>query len=203
MDPALSERDDRGPARGRPRSSAVSGAILEAALDLIAERGNIADVSVEAVAERGGVSKATIYRRWSSKEELLAAAVDSIKAPMPERLPHRSLRDDLVFIGDNFRHSAGSRDRKVFKCMMLASKDPEYRKYQDHFMDRRRRYITNLFEYWAERGELRSDVDPELAAAMFTSPLLTILVYGNYADLKSPDIVERVVDNLLRGLGTK
>jgi AcrR family transcriptional regulator len=55
------------PAKGRPRSEAVSHSILEATLDLIAVHGSFADVSIEGIAERSGVSKTSIYRRWSPK----------------------------------------------------------------------------------------------------------------------------------------
>ncbi|WP_051393451.1 TetR/AcrR family transcriptional regulator [Glycomyces arizonensis] len=200
MEPVLGETDDQIPAKGRPRSEAVSRSILEATLDLLAEHGTIADVSVEAVAERSGVSKATIYRRWPSKEALVAAAVESVKAPLPRNLPHTSMRDDLIFVGNNMRKSSGPRDRKIFKCMMLVAKDPDYKRYHDHFMERRQAFVKEVFDYWAERGELRDDIDPALAGAMFSSPLLTILVYGNYPELQAPDVVERVVDALLTGL---
>src|SRR5690625_2117431 len=139
--PVLGDSDDRLPAKGRPRSEAVSRSILEATLDLIAEHGAVADVSVEAVAERSGVSKATIYRRWPSKGALVAAAVDSVKAPVPQGLPRTSMRDDLIFIGESMRRTASPRDHKVFKCMMLVAKDPEYKRYHDRFLERRKAFI--------------------------------------------------------------
>lgn len=203
MEPVLGETDDRNRAKGRPRSEAVSRSILEATLDLLAEHGTIADVSVEAVAECSGVSKATIYRRWPSKETLVTAAVDSIRPPIPRDLPHTSIRDDLIHIGSSMCKSSGHRDRQIFKCMMLVAKDPEYKRYHEHFLERRKIHAREVFEYWAERGEIRDDVDPVLAAAMFSSPLLTILVYGNYPDLQTPDVVERVVDTLLAGIGPR
>lgn len=190
------------PAKGRPRSQAVSESILEAVLDLIAEHGNVTDVSVEGVAELSGVSKATIYRRWSSKEELVAAAFESIKAPAPEGIPHTSLRDDLIFLGNSMRRTYGPRDMKVVRCMMTVfHEDPEYKRHHDRLVELRRKYVRDTFEYWAGRGEVAPDLDLDLAVAMFTSPLLTIFVYGQYSHLQADDTVERFVDNLLRGLG--
>src|ERR1700693_4584889 len=79
---------------GRPRSERPARAIIEATLDLCAEQG-FEGVCVEAVAARAGVGKATIYRRWPNKEELLLAALGSMKSPIPE--PQGvSVRDDLV-----------------------------------------------------------------------------------------------------------
>ena len=88
---------DTGPAEsrrpGRPRSEQAEQAIIEATLDLFGEQG-FEGVCVEAVAARAGVGKATIYRRWPNKEELLLAALSSMKSPIPE--PTGSVRDDLV-----------------------------------------------------------------------------------------------------------
>src|SRR5437016_14195863 len=78
---------------GRPRSEQAEQAIIEATLDLFAEQG-FEGVCVEAVAARAGVGKATIYRRWPNKEELLLAALGSMKSPLPESTGN--VRDDLV-----------------------------------------------------------------------------------------------------------
>lgn len=190
-----------GPAKGRPRSEAVSQSILEAALDLIAEHGTFSDVSVEAVAERSGVSKASIYRRWSSKEELIAAAIESIKAPLPPSMPRTSLRDDLIHIGNSMRRTMGTRDRKVVKCMMLSDNETDYQRQHHRLVQERRRFVRDTFAYWVERGEMSERIDLDLAMAMFISPLLTIFVYGHYADVKTSTTVEEVVDGLLNGFG--
>lgn len=207
MPPELSDEMTRtgaassAPAKGRPRSEAVSLSILEAALDLIAEHGTIADVSVEAIAERSGVSKATIYRRWASKEELIVTAVERLKAPIPATMPRTSLRADLVHIANNMRKTFGARDRKVFKCMMIAVKEPEYKQHHDLMVEQRRLFIRDTFAYWAERGHVAEDVDLDLAVAMFISPMLTIFVYGHYNELNRPETVEQFIDYVLRGIG--
>ncbi len=67
--------DDGTTTRGRPRSADRTDAILDAAQDLLREVGYDA-VRVQDVAERAGAGLATIYRRWSTKEELMAAAID-------------------------------------------------------------------------------------------------------------------------------
>ncbi|MDF5755180.1 TetR/AcrR family transcriptional regulator [Spongiactinospora sp. TRM90649] len=61
--------------RGRPRDPETDAAILRAALDLFVEHG-VEGTSMEQVAKRAGVGKLTVYRRWSSKEELIAQAVE-------------------------------------------------------------------------------------------------------------------------------
>lgn len=188
---------------GRPRSAAASRAIIDATLDLVAELGSVGAFSMEAIAARAGTSKATIYRRWSSKEELIAAAVESIKAPPAYDLPHDSVRDDLIRMCRAVRTDVTPRERRILRCLMVESEnDPELRRQQERLMARRREAGVEVFRYWIDRGALCSDLDPELGAALLISPILTIMVYGHYPGLRSPELVEGVVDMLLAGIGT-
>ena len=70
---------DPSPARaiGRPRDARADRAILTATLQLMAERG-VRDLRMDDVAERAGVGKATIYRRYRSKDELVSDAVATL-----------------------------------------------------------------------------------------------------------------------------
>src|ERR1700730_14033353 len=88
--------DEQVPARrpGRPRSERAERAILDAALELFAESG-VGGVCIEAVAARAGVGKATIYRRWPGKEDLLLDALALLKSPLPEP-GGASVRPDLI-----------------------------------------------------------------------------------------------------------
>jgi AcrR family transcriptional regulator len=61
---------------GRPRSQEADGAILGAALDLFTERG-AAEISIEQIAQRAGVTRATVYRRFANKTELLVRAIET------------------------------------------------------------------------------------------------------------------------------
>jgi AcrR family transcriptional regulator len=93
------------PARGRPRDPALDTAILTAALDLFIANG-IAGMSIEQVAKRAGVGKPTIYRRWSTKERLVADAIGALVGaselhwPTPEEInsttPHELVRRNVA-----------------------------------------------------------------------------------------------------------
>ncbi|WP_414589293.1 TetR/AcrR family transcriptional regulator [Scytonema sp. PCC 10023] len=61
---------------GRPRSTQSHQAILQATLELLAEVG-FERMSMNAIATRAGVGKPIIYRRYKSKEELVADAIES------------------------------------------------------------------------------------------------------------------------------
>jgi len=67
-------KSDELKSAGRPRDPEADEAILRAALELFAERG-VDGTSIEQIAKRAGVARLTVYRRWSSKEELLAQAI--------------------------------------------------------------------------------------------------------------------------------
>ena len=89
--------------RGRPRDPRTDRAILAAALELFVEHGH-AGTSIEQVARRAGVGKLTVYRRWQSKDELIAAALaaarEEIVSPDPDELTDRSYAEVSRAIDD-------------------------------------------------------------------------------------------------------
>ena len=84
------ERRRRRSARppGRPRSAEADEAILRAALELLAEDGYRA-LTMERVRERSGVGKATLYRRYGSKEELVRGGDRAPQLRHPDARGHR------------------------------------------------------------------------------------------------------------------
>ncbi|KUI48579.1 TetR family transcriptional regulator [Mycobacterium sp. GA-1199] len=64
---------DKTPGAGRPRDPRIDAAILRATADLLAEIG-YSNLTIAAVAERAGTTKTALYRRWSSKAELVHEA---------------------------------------------------------------------------------------------------------------------------------
>ena len=79
------------PALGRPREVRADHAIFAGALELIAER-ELRELRRDDVADRAGVAKATIYRRYRSKEELVTAAVTALVSRSPSWTPARPAR---------------------------------------------------------------------------------------------------------------
>jgi AcrR family transcriptional regulator len=71
---ASDESSDETPRVGRPRDPRVDDAIRKATLDLLVEDGYQA-TTIQAIARRAGVSAPSVYRRWSSKAELIEEAV--------------------------------------------------------------------------------------------------------------------------------
>lgn len=64
---------------GRPRSRKADSAILQATVTLLGESG-FQGLTMDQVARRAGVGRATVYRRWKSKEEMIIGALDTLMA---------------------------------------------------------------------------------------------------------------------------
>ncbi|HJY74417.1 MAG TPA: TetR/AcrR family transcriptional regulator, partial [Streptosporangiaceae bacterium] len=139
---------------GRPRSEQADQAIIEATLDVFAEKG-FDGVCVELVAARAGVGKATIYRRWSNKEELLLAAFASLKSPFPE--PEGvSVRDDLLAMVQVM--CADKADpRKARRYALLLGEGEKYprlmARYKETVVEPRRDVMRAVIRRGTETGE--------------------------------------------------
>lgn len=93
------EMDASKPAPAHRRGPAVDKKILAATLQVLANKGSVA-ISVDEVAKVAGVNKTTIYRRFSSVDALLLAAIrgraaSAVPIPMTSSGPD-ALRDDLL-----------------------------------------------------------------------------------------------------------
>ena len=167
---------EAGPASrrpGRPRSEQAEQAIIEATLDLFAEQG-FEGVCVEAVAARAGVGKATIYRRWPNKEELLLAAFGSLKSPFPEP-KGVSVRDDLLAMVEVM--CADKADpRKARRYALLLGEGEKYprlmARYKETVVEPRREAMRAVIRRGIQTGELRPDTDVEIAMLTLTGAIM-------------------------------
>lgn len=81
---------------GRPRGAVIAAAVLSATLDDLAEAG-LEGLSVERIARRADVNKTSIYRRWPTREAMVAAALEGILAGVEAQLPDTgTLKGDLI-----------------------------------------------------------------------------------------------------------
>lgn len=186
---------------GRPRSARVDEAIIEAVLDLLAEGNTIEALSIEAVAARAGVGKATIYRRWAGKDALLLDAVRSLKGPLPV-LAGESVRDDLItLLGWTGSRRPDERFARIMSCLgPEVNRSPEqYRLYQG-LVEPRRELTREVLRRGIHTGELRPDIDMEVAVAVLAAPVLAQRMLRWHPDLDMGTLPERVVDTVLAGL---
>ncbi|HSD39513.1 MAG TPA: TetR/AcrR family transcriptional regulator [Rhodocyclaceae bacterium] len=81
--------------RGRSQDKSRDDVIISATLELLGEKG-YHGLTMTDVAARAGVSKATLYRRWTAKADVVADAVATLNPMVPPQYPGTSLRDDLL-----------------------------------------------------------------------------------------------------------
>jgi AcrR family transcriptional regulator len=200
MKPAVADpaHADQGRRPGRPRSEQAEQAIIDAALELFGERG-VDGVCVEAVAARAGVGKATIYRRWSSKEDLLIAALGSMKEPLPQPRGE-SARGDLVQLLEAMNRDADD-PRYMRQFAMLHGEAKEYprvlARYAETVVEPRREVIRSVLRRGVATGELRPDLDLEVAMLTLTG---AVMARGKHDTTPArPGFAAAVVDELLRG----
>ncbi|MFF6882176.1 TetR/AcrR family transcriptional regulator [Streptomyces sp. NPDC012421] len=190
-----------GPRRGRPRSEGVERAVFDAVIGLLEGGMPLGDVSIERIARTAGVGKATIYRRWSGKEDLLVELIRSVEPPDPE-LPGTSVRDDLVMLLEFMRRRGLAKRTSALLRNMFAQMQAHPRlwdQYHRTAIEPRRRRGIEVLERGVATGEVRADLDLELVNDLFVGPLLLRTVLQPDADL-SPDFPARVADTILDGV---
>jgi AcrR family transcriptional regulator len=189
------------PARGRPRSEAVERAIIEGVMKLIEDGVPLADLSIERIARTAGVGKATIYRRWSNKEDLF---VDVLRAAEPEdpALPGTSMRDDFVVLLESLRkRGLASRASAILHNAhtQMKSSPKIWAAYHATVVAPRRRLGLEVLRRGQENGELRQDVDVELMNDILVGPMLVRSLLRPESRLEE-GLAEQIVDTVLEGL---
>ncbi len=174
---------ESAPARrspGRPRSAEAHQAILTATVELLAEQG-LRGLSIEAVAARAGVGKTTIYRRWDSKDELVADAAAMV--PPPHLPPDQgSLIGDLGAIAavQQARLESTQLPRLLPRVLSDSADDPElHALIVERAVQPLRAMIGEVVRRAIERGELRPDLDVEATVdVLHALPVYRILIHG-------------------------
>ncbi len=198
MDTAVQASDDVPSLRqqGRPRDASREAAILEAALALVGELG-YDRVSMDAVAARARASKATIYRRWSSKGALVSAAV-RCRAPLPMVMPDEgSLRADLLAAVRLMAQAIGQQDLALLTGVFAGMRtDPELADaMRCDLLGDKESAIAPLFQRAAERGEpLHTD-----AVRLFLEVAPAVVMHRLIVTAEAVDdaYITHVVDDVL------
>ena len=188
--------------RGRPRSAIADQAIRDAAVDLFAERG-FDGFSVEDVAEHAGVSKATVYRRYPSKVDLVVEAGSCLADEEVSFPDTGNLRDDVRGLArslvQKFRNSPAGR---VMPAMTFERRrNPELDDRFRSFLADRKARTREVLQRGVERGELPPDTDVTLMGSMLVGPIFHRLMITQ--EPLSEAFVDALVDALLRGFGAK
>lgn len=205
MDNGSGEGGLRPAKRGRPRDPDVEVRVLTAALEEYAERG-WAGVSMDGVARRAGVGKSTIYLRWKSKEDLLAAAVDSNAHGLPE-VDTGSFRGDLVALAENvYRYYVSPSGWASFRITIdQASTGEHIRSFADRVHSAHRTEALDIIRRAVARGEVRPELPGQVLLECIYGALamrrMVRLVIEPELDGAPHEVAEAVVEFCLHGLG--
>jgi AcrR family transcriptional regulator len=185
----------RGP--GRPRDVRADRAILDATLELAGSVG-LGGLTMDAVAAKAGVSKATIYRRWSSKESLVLDAW--MACFTDDTIPDTgSVEGDLTILMGGLRDniSKGLLARVLPQMVAAAQVNEELAAAYRQFVAHRRRRTLVVLQRAIDRGELPAAIDLDLVPDMLVGPLFyRTLMSGSVSDDK---VVATVVATVLAG----
>ena len=188
---------------GRPRDPRVDAAIVDATLQLLAEGGYSA-LTMEAVATLAGVGKATLYRRYTGKEQLVVDALATMSEPA-EVVQGASVRDELVARLEAVRRkSDSSLAGKIFPRLVSASAEsPELmRNYRRQVLLPRRLAFAAALRRGVEEGLVRPDVDVDHAIDLLIGPMVYRNLIRNDPP-PGPELAARVVDDVLVALAPR
>lgn len=165
--------------RGRPVSLDSRRAVLTTAADLLDERG-FAGFTVDEVARRSGVSKATIYKHWTGGYDV---AVDAYGTSVTDAVPVIATGDVVHDLTDQIRRLAAfyasPRGRVVAQLLGAGTgQDGGSALVREKFFAARRTDTAALIEQGKADGQLRADLDTELAIDLLFGPIVFRLVNG-------------------------
>jgi AcrR family transcriptional regulator len=186
---AISETSTRPP--GRPRNEDADRAILAAALRLLARDG-YDRASVEAVAAEADVTRATVYRRYPCKAEMITAAVSSL-ASVEEPPPAADVREYVTEMLRRFREGVERSDGVaiVSSLYLRRREDPApLEAFRERVVEPCHGRLRAVLGDARNRGELRSDCDIDLVLDLLFGSYLHRAFVGAPVP---PDWAERVV----------
>ena len=188
-----------GEQRPGGRAARVRAEVLAATNALLDEAG-YAGVGYDEVARRAGVHKTTVYRRWPSKHELIADALDlqsEINVPMPDT---GTLAGDLRALGRAVAANISSAEgtRRAWTIVAAAAHTEDLAATVHGFMQRRITLAESIIERAIQRGEIAVDTDPRLVIESIVGPLwFRLLLTG---EPLNESAVDTLVDQTVAGL---
>ncbi|NEQ70847.1 MAG: TetR/AcrR family transcriptional regulator [Symploca sp. SIO2D2] len=164
--------------QGRPRSIQAHQAILRATLELLGEVGFEA-MSLEAIATRAGVGKTTIYRRYNSKEELVADAIERMRQDVVIPDTGNLWRDIDELVENAAQITLTPLGRQtVAMIISSASSNSQFAQiYWNKYLQPRREAFAVVLERAKQRDEIQAELDPGLVFDIMSGIMLYALIF--------------------------
>ncbi|NEP83632.1 MAG: TetR/AcrR family transcriptional regulator [Okeania sp. SIO3C4] len=184
---------------GRPRSAKSHQAILKATLELLGEVG-FERMSIEGISARAGVGKTTIYRRYNSKEELVADAIENVREDIaiPDTGNIWNDLDELIENASQITQSSLGR-QTVAMIISSAFSNPKFAQiYWTKYLQPRR----EAFAVVIERAKMRNEIQADLDSGLVFDSISGIMLYATIFQPKTEswsEYIRRALNLLFQG----
>lgn len=184
---------------GRPRDTAIDAAIDDAAFAVLVEHG-IAGFSLGEIARRVGVPKSTVYRRWGTQQALLVHALELLEQAQPPVPDNGFLRADLIaLVEQRFLEFETQAAVTIERLGAEAGDDRAVLGPVWRIGERRHDAGRVAFRRAVERGEVRADLDVELAVEFLAGSVWTHIFSRRPRGAAD---AAAIVDRLLHGIAS-
>lgn len=196
----MTKGTSRAGGRGRSKEALASreADILESVVSLLTE-GGFAAVTTDAVADRADVSKATIYRKWSTKSELILAALERVIQPIAIPDEGSFEAEITAFLEHRLEQYSTAGVNRLFAGVIgRSAEDPVLADTFHAWVAQQMSANVEIIDRAIERGEVDAGVSVDSIATMIAAPLVYRLVW----ERRTPDreLLECVVSTLVRAL---
>ena len=187
----------------RTQSASAHKKVLDAALELVGERG-IETSSMDAIAARSGVSKATIYKHWKDKEALLLEMLAVLNG-LNDRPPFDSgnVRADMIAVL-SYRPPGNTEMRERIMPHLVAYSASNVNfglTWRNMIMEPPRRELRRLLRAGIKTGELSPELDEDLSLALLLGPMMYWHIFLRRNGDTPNDLPRGVVDAFWRAYG--
>lgn len=198
---AESTRSVVGTGRSRRLDEGREQAILQAAFDLLAETG-YQGLRVDAVAAKAQASKATLYRHWPTKAELVVDAVKFCKTAEECEPDTGTLRGDLLTWFGGIAHTVCGHEGPILAALFMALRtEPELAVQLRTMRDSKKPFAEAICARAVSRGELRPGYDAGLIDEIVPAQLF--MRYFALGEPLDEPYLEHLVDDIILPLLTR
>ncbi|MBD9735367.1 TetR/AcrR family transcriptional regulator [Streptomyces sp. H28] len=187
----------------RRRGAVLERAILDAALDQLSTVG-WNGLTMEGVAAGAQTGKAAVYRRWPSKEDLVADALCAGLPPLGEVPDLGSVRDDLLALCIRTRDAMFSRPGYALRAVIHECDTSQADRFHAVIVEGLVEPTLRMLREVIERGIQRGEVRPDAANGYVCDAIPAMMMYrtkmcaSEWADRDLEEMVDQLMVPLLR-----
>jgi AcrR family transcriptional regulator len=188
----------KAPGPSRRRGAALENAIYSATLSELAEAG-YARLALDRIAHRAKIGRASLYRRWSSKQDLVAEAVAHALPSLEQAPDTGSVRGDLLACFEQMHRLLDGPGRLALQALAAELHDPADNALvtvvRDRVLEPRLQLVLDALLKGVDRGEVRAQAAVPLLAR--TGPALLFQHLLMFGTTPPRSLIEDIVDRVI------